>query len=175
LEKTVAAVENKAAWRYEVRDPMRLPGPEGVYYYLKRRQRPGDEEPVVEEEVLFRLRKPVPGGLVLIVKPTSMAPGLATRLLGAVATGPWDAQPDDLQRLELPADLRDTNLLGALGPAGARLHDLAGADVLSVAMGLGDAGGMWVRLRGEWCVVAGGSARIPFRVDEIVARIRALL
>jgi hypothetical protein len=114
-------------------------------------------------------------GVVLTVKPTSLAPGLATRMLGAVATGPWTTQPDDLKRLELPVDLKDTNLLGALGPPGASLYDLVDAGVLSVVQGLGDAGALLIRLRDDWCAVEAGHWQVPFRVDEIVARVRPLL
>jgi hypothetical protein len=146
-----------------------------VYYYVKRCGRAGDEEPRVEEEMLFAVKRPSPGGLVLIVKPSSLASGLATRMLGALATSPWDVQPDDLHRLELPADLKETNLLGALGPPGASLYDLVDAGTLSVVQDLGDAGGMFVRFRGAWCTVASTSSQIPFRVDELVARIRPVL
>ena len=49
------------------------------------------------------------------------------------------------------------------------------AKLLSVVQGLGDAGGMIVRLRDDWCVVEAVSHQVPFRVDEIVARMRPLL
>ncbi|MGH7391020.1 MAG: hypothetical protein ACREM3_16410 [Candidatus Rokuibacteriota bacterium] len=96
-------------------------------------------------------------------------------MLGAIATGPWDAQPDDLRRLELPPDLANTNLVAALGPAGAGLYDLIDSRTLSVVQGLGDAGGMFVRCREAWCAVSSTSAQIPFRVTALVARIRPLL
>jgi hypothetical protein len=67
-------------------------------------------------------------------------------MMGAIATGPWDAQPDDLHRLEIPLDLKDSNLVGALGPRGANLYDLVDTNMLSVVKGLGDSGGI-VRLR----------------------------
>ncbi len=175
LEGTIAGIENNQGYRYEVRDPKWLAGSSPVYYYVKRRQRAAHEDSMAEEEILFALKRPSPGGLVLIVKPSSLAPGLATRMLGAIATGPWDAQPDDLRRLELPPDLRETNLVGALGPPGVSLYDLIDTRVLSVVQGLGDAGGMFVRFRDGWCAVASTSAQIPFRVDELVARIRPLL
>ncbi len=71
-------------------------------------------------------------------------------------------QPDDLHRLEIPRELKDTNLVGALGPRGANLYDLVDTSVLSVVQGLGDAGGILVRLRDSWCSVASTSAQIPF-------------
>lgn len=175
LEETVAGIESNRGFRYDVRDPRWLTGTSPVYYYVKRRHGGGDSEPVTAEEMLFAVKRPSPGGLVLIVKPTSLTHGLATRMLESIATGPWDAQPDDLGRLELPPDLRDTNVVGALGPPGATLYDLVDAPVLSVVQGLGDAGGIFVRFRDGWCTVAGAGAQIPFRLDELVARVRPLL
>ena len=147
-----------------------------MYYYIKARHGDVHREtlPVSEEEILFLLKRPASGGLVLAVKPSSLSPGIATRLLGAIATGPWDAQPDDLRRIELPPDLKNTNLMGALGPPGASLYDLVDSTTLSVVQGLGDAGGLLVRFRDTWCSVASASDQIPFRLDEIVARIRPL-
>jgi hypothetical protein len=83
----------------------------------------------------------------LAVKPSSLAPGIATRMLGALATGPWTTQPDDLARLELPADLKDTNLLGAMGLPGASLYDLVDGRILSAMQGVGDSGALTVRFR----------------------------
>jgi hypothetical protein len=175
LEETVTRIENNRAYRYEVREPKRLRGDPDVYFYVKVRHRHPQEDAMVEEEVLFPLKRPSAAGLFLTMKPTALPAGLATRALSAMATGPWDAQPDDLQRLELPPDLKDSNLLAALGPPGARLHDLVDSGMLSLAQGLGDAGGTFVRFREAWCTVAGAGAQIPFRVDEIVARIRPAL
>lgn len=175
LEETVAAIENNRGYRYEVHDPKCLPGGSPLYYYVKRRSCDDHEDSFAEEEILFALKRPSAAGLVLTVKPSSLAPGLATRLIGAVATGPWDAQPDDLQRLDLPLDLKDTNLLAVLGPRGASLYDLVDTQTLSVVLGLGDAGAMFVRFRDTWCTVASAGAQTPFRVEELVARIQPLL
>lgn len=173
LQETIRQIENNAGYRCRVRGPRRM-GRAPVYYYLKTRDR-HDEEPVLEEEVLFGLARPTSGGLVLVVKPSSLPAGLATRVLGSMATGAWDSQPDDLTRLELPRELRETNIVGALGPAGSGLHDLVDPGTLSVVQGLGDAGAMIVRFRGAWGSAASGSRQIRFRVEEIVSRIRPLL
>ena len=175
LEETVTRIENNRGFRYEVRDPKRWSGEPPVYCYIKMRHRYGHEDAVAEEEILFPLKRPPAGALVLMVKPTSLAPGLATRVLGAIATGPWDSQPDDLQRLDLPRDLKNTNLVAALGPSGASLYDLVDADTISVVLGLGDAGGMLVRFRDSWCSLASAGSQIPFRVAEVLARIRSIL
>jgi hypothetical protein len=175
LEETVTRIENNREFTYEVRHPKRMLGEPAVYHYVKMRHRYADEAAVAEEEILFPVKRSSVAGLVLTVKPSSLAPGIATRLMGAIATGPWDAQPDDLHRLEIPPDLKDTNLVGALGPRGANLYDLIDSNMLSVVQGLGDSGGILVRLRDSWCSVASTSAQIPFRADEVVARIRPLL
>jgi hypothetical protein len=176
LEGIVNGIVNDRDHHYRVEQPQRLAGNPVVYYYVKVRDRQdADEQRDAGEELLFRLRRRSPAGALLFVKPSALAPGVATRLLGAAATGPWSTQPDDLARLELPADLRDTNLLAALGPQGASLYDVVDAKLLSVVQGLGDAGGMIVRLRDDWCVVEAASHQLPFRVDDIVARLRPLL
>lgn len=175
LEETVALIENTRGYRYEVRDPKRLDGEPAVYHYVKARGRGTDDPPMVEEEILFPLRRPSSAGLVLTVKPSSLPSGLASRIMGAVATGPWDSQPDDLQRLELPSYLKGTNLVGVLGPPGASLHDLVDEGTLSVVKGVGDLGGTVVRFRDTWCSIASVSSQIPFRMEQLIARIRPLL
>jgi hypothetical protein len=175
VEETVAGIENNPGYRYEVRNPRRWPQTPPVYFYDKIRRRDGDSEPAAEQEILFPLRRAVAGAFVVAVKPSSLKAGLATRLIGAVATGRWDAQPDDLQRLDLPLDLENTNLIGVLGPHGASFYDLVDASMVSVLQGIGDAGGVFVRARGGWCVVASASAQVPFKLEELVARIRPLL
>ena len=176
LEERITYIENNRGFGYEVREPRRLAGEQTIYYYVKKRHDDDQEKvPMVEEEILFPLKQPTKGGLVLTVKPSSLAPGLATRMISAVATGPWDSQPDDLQRLDLPPDLKETNLLGAMGPPGWSLYDLVDASTLSVMQGLGDAGALSVKFRDSWCSVSGTGGHIPFHVSEIVARIRSLL
>jgi hypothetical protein len=175
LEAVVNRIANDRHHRYFVERPRRLSGEPPLYHYVKVREGRSDDERHAGEELLFRLRRRSTAGVVLVVKPSSLAPGLATRLLAAVATGPWDTQPDDLERLELPADLKDTNLLGALGPPGAGLYELVDAPLLGVAQGLGDAGALTLLFRDDWCAIESGHRQIPFQVDEILARMRPLL
>jgi hypothetical protein len=175
LEETVARIDCNRDFRYEVRDPQRLTGEPPVYYYVKVRH--GDHResiPLAEEEILFPLKRRSADGLVLTVKPSSLAHGFATRMIGAVATGPWDAQPDDLERLELPRDLTGTNVLAALGPPGANLYDLVDSRTLSVVQTLGDAGALSVQFRDAWCTVAGLGQQVPFRLDRVLAGVRSL-
>ncbi len=174
LEAIVARITNDRDNSYVVEQPRRRAGEPPVYYYVRVREGDADEQRDAGEELLFRVRRRATAGVVLIVKPSNVAPGLATRMLSAVATGPWGTQPDDLKPLELPPNLGDTNLLGALGPPGARLYDLIDSKTLSVVQGLGDAGGLTIRLRDEWCAVESGHYQIPFRIDEILTRVRPL-
>jgi hypothetical protein len=175
LEETVARLENNPRYRYEVKHPKRLGRDTPIYHYVVMCHRQFDEDPVVSEEILFQLKRPSSAGLVVAVKPSVLAPGLATRMLGAIATGPWDTQPDDLQRIDLPRELANTNLLSAMGPPGANLYDLVDARVVSAMQGVGDAGGLLVSFRDDWCAVSSGDQQTPFRVDLVIASFRPLL
>jgi len=176
LEALVIRVVNDKDHRYQVEEPQRLAEEPPVYYYVKVRDRQGtDNERDAGQELLFRMRRRAPAASLLFVKPSSLSPGIATRLLAAAASGPWSTQPDDLKRIELPPDLKDTNLLAALGPEGASLYDLVDAKLLAVVQGLGDAGAAAIRLRDDWCAVEAGHHQVPFRVDQIVSRMRPLL
>jgi hypothetical protein len=176
LEETIARIENNKGFHYVVKDPMRLGNDPAtsVYHYTKVRNDSDRENPVAEDEVLFPLKRPSAAGLSLVMKPAGVGSGGPARLLAAVATAPWDAQPDDLARLELPPELKDTNILGALAPRGARLHDLVDSKTLGVVQGFGDAGALMVHFRDNWCTVSETGSRIPFQVGEIVSRVRSL-
>jgi hypothetical protein len=176
LEAIVSQVVNDKDHRYRVEQPQRIPGEPAVYFYVKVRDRGGsDDQARASQELLFHLKRSPRGAALLFVKPSSLAPGLATRLASAAASAPWDAHPDDLGRLELPVDLKDTNLLAALGPRGASLYDVVDGALVGVVMGLGDLGALAIRLRDGWCAVEAGSPQMPFRVAEIVSRMRPLL
>lgn len=176
LEETITAMERNKGYRYEVRNPRRLTGAREVYYYTKiRHGDDSDHHPFVEEAILFPLKRASTEGLLLVVKPSAVGPGLATRIIRSVATGPWDSQPDDLKRIEIPDDLKNTNLLGALGPSGASFYDLVDTGTLSVVQRLGDLGAMFILFRDGWCSIGSGGKGTPFRVGELVSHIRPLL
>lgn len=176
LRETVVALENDRQHEYSIEKAQWIEGSPPIYHYTKRRETTGeDETPYAEEELLFALRPPLRAAVVLIVKPSSMAPGLATRMIGSVATGPWDTQPDDLVKMDLPAELKETNLLGVLGPKGSALYDLVDQASLGAYQGIGDAGGMQIRVRGGWCSISRTSHQIPFQVGRIIERMRPLL
>lgn len=177
LRETVSRVENNAGFRYEIRDPMRSSREPKYYFYVKIRHRDAhvDTPSVALEEILFPVERRRLGPLALTVKPSALAPSLASRLIGSLAAAPWDARPDDLNALKLPPDLERTNVIAALGPSGASLYDLIDATTLNTIQGLGDAGGLFVHLRDGWCTVSGNSSQIPFRLPELVAQIESLL
>ena len=175
LEEMVARMEANPKDRYEVREPRRLPGEPEIYHFIKMRLGGADEIAVAEEEILFPLERRSPAALQLVVKPSSIPAGLATRMIGAIAAIPGGARTDGLERLELPRDRSDKNLVAALGPRGASLYDLVDGSTLGVLEGLGDAGAIFVHVQDGWCAVASPTSQIPFRADQIVARIRPLL
>jgi hypothetical protein len=166
LTKTVTRIENNAEYRYSVEKPYRasLRG-QHAYYYSKSRRRRGHI--VGADELLVPLRRPSPAGVTLFVKPTGVPAGTATKLIGAVATGGWDSQPDDLEKLEIPVDLQQTNLIGVLGPSGASLYDLIDPATLSALQQVGDHGALVVMCRGEWCSLAAPSPRMPLDLDKL--------
>lgn len=174
LAEKIAWLENNAGYHYSVAKPTRanLSGKD-VYFYQKSRHRSGSI--YVAEELLLPLSRPSEAGLMLFVKPSGIPAGTATKLIGAVATGAWDAQPDDLSKLELPVDLQGTNLVGAMGPAGASLYDLIDADQMSRMLGAGDCGAFIILCRGELCSTSSPSHQMPLDLDKAVAFIRDLI
>ena len=166
LVEKVTWLENNSEFRYTVEKPYRgsLKG-QPVYHYTKFRHRQGHI--VGADELLVPLHRPSPEALMLFVKPTGLAAGTATNLIGAVATGAWDSQPDDLTKLEIPIDLRQTNLIGVLGPSGASFYDLINTATLSALQHVGDHGVLVVTCRGEWCSLATTSTRMPLDLEKL--------
>lgn len=166
LVEKVTKLENNSEFRYTVENPYRtsLRG-QSAYYYSKFRHRQGHIGGA--DELLVPLSRPSSQGMMLFVKPTGVPAGTGTDLIGAVATGAWDSQPDDLGRLEIPIDLRHTNLMGVLGPSGASLYDLIDAGTLSALQHVGDHGALVVTCRGEWCSLAAASPRMPLDLDKL--------
>jgi hypothetical protein len=174
LVERVTSLENNSEYRYRIENPLGASfNGSAVYFYTKSRHRQGHI--VAADEFLFPLKRPSEQGLLLFVKPTEVPDGTATTLIGAVATGAWDSQPDDLTKLEIPVELRGTNLIGVLGPAGTSLYDLFDTRTLPLVQKVGDAGALSVMCRGEWCSLSSPSARMPLDLDRIVPIIRELV
>lgn len=174
LVELITRMENNAGYRYSVKDPMKaaVHGKE-VFFYEKSRQRTGHI--YATEEFLFPLTRKSEQGLMLFVKPSDLASGMATKLIGAVATGAWDAQPDDLQKLEIPTDLAESNLIGAMGPAGTRLDDLIDRQMLNRMMHAGDFNAFIILCRDEYCSFSSPQPRMPLDMEKSWSFIRELI
>jgi hypothetical protein len=165
LLERVTKLENNSEYRYSVDIPMRAKrGYDEIFFYQKCRHRAGSI--YAAEELLFPLSRPSNEGLMLFIKPSDLTAGTASRLIGAVATGAWDAQPDDLAKLEIPAELEGSNLIGALGPEGTTLHGLMDRATLDRMMQVGDFGVLIVLCRDEWCSLGSPQARMPLDIKQ---------
>lgn len=173
LAERLARHENNSRYRYRVEDPARaaLEG-KPVYYYTKERKRQG--QIMAAQEFLFPLVRCSSEGLVLFFKPSALRSGTSATLIGSLATSGWDSQPDDLLRLEVPVDLKQSNLIGALGPANASLYELIDSKSLAAMQQVGDLGVVVVTCRGEWCSFANASTRMAFDLDGLWSVIRQL-
>lgn len=173
LAERIKWLENNSEYRYSVKDPMQasLDG-NTAYYYTKSRR--WSEDVVSTQEFLVPLKRPSADGVMLFVKPRALPGGTGANLIGAMATAGWDAQPDDLTKLEIPVELRGSNLIGALGPTGASLYDLIDAGTLATMQQVGDGGAPIVTCRGEWCSFTSPGPLMPFNLDRIWAVIREL-
>ena len=166
LVEKVTWLENNSEYRYTVERPYRASlRDRPAYYYSKSRRRQGHIAGA--DELLIPLRRPSTQAVMLFVKPTGLPAGTATKLIGGVATGAWDSQPDDLTKLDVPVDLRQTNLIGLLGPSGASLYDLMDLGTLSALQHVGDHGALVVMCRGEWCSLAAASPRMPLDLERL--------
>lgn len=174
LVDKVTGLENNAEYRYRVENPMRasLDG-KVVYFYTKARHRQGHV--VTADEFLLPLKRLSQQGLMVFVKPSDVPEGTATTLIGAVATGAWDSQPDDLTKLDVPPALSGTNVIGVLGPAGTSLYDLIETDSLNLIQNVGDCGALVVVCRGDLCSLSSPSARMPIDLDKMWPLIRQLV
>ena len=177
LEQTIASIERNTQYTYTVQEPRRLDSEPAVYFYTKLRSRDlpsSDESALGSQEILFPVRRKSNDGVALMVKPSSLKSGFATDLISVVPGAAWDIQPEGLEKIELPVELLDSNVVVALGPRGASLLDLVDGKTLEIVKGLGDAGGMFVQFRDNWCSVTGMS-RKDFKVEDLINRIRPLL
>jgi len=111
---------------------------------------------------------------VLFFKPSALRPGTSATLIGSLATSGWDAQPDDLTRLEVPVELLESNLIGILAPANASLFDLIDAKDLAVLQPVADFGILVVHCRGGWCSLASSTTRMDLDLERLWPLIQQL-
>jgi len=162
----------------DVRDLRKLDERSPIYHFTKVIHRGKGHDPVTEQEILFPMRRASRDGCVLVVKPTALGRGFATRLIATLVTKMNAGAKDGLERLhrlQLGAEYANGNLIAALGPRDARVFDLIDGPTVDVAKGLGDLGVLEVRFRDAWCSLTSGGTSLPFRLEPIVARIRGLL
>lgn len=174
LVEKITRLENNSEYTFSVARPMRasLDG-QTVYYYLKSRSRQGQ---IIEvSEFLLPLKRRSTAGLMLWIKPSELLSSTAQKLIGAMATGTWDSQPDDLKKIEIPIDLRGGNLIGALAPDGYTLRDSIDSRALEILQGIGDGGALIAMCRAEMCSLTAVSARMPLDLDQLLPLIRRLI
>lgn len=166
LTERVTHHENNSEYCYRVEDPLRasLDG-KSVWFYVKERARQGHI--VVAHEFRFPLDRNSSEGLVLFFKPSALRPGTSATLIGNLATSGWDAQPDDLTRLDVPIELQQSNLIGVLAPAGATLHDLIDSKHLAAMQQIADFGVLAVTCRGDWCSFASSTTRMDLDLERL--------
>lgn len=174
LAEQVARHENNSEYRYRVEDPLRasLDG-KSVWFYTKQRTRQGSV--VAAHEFRFPLDRNSSEGLVLFFKPSSLRSGTSATLVGRLTTSGWDAQPDDLTRLEVPVELQQSNLIGILAPAGAELYQLIDSKDLAAMQQLADFGVLVVTCRGGWCSLASSSTRMKLDLERLWPVIQQLV
>lgn len=174
LAEQVAYHENNSEYRYRVEDPMLASlDDKSVWFYTKERARQGGV--VTAREFRFPLDRDSSEGLVLFFKPSALSPGTSAMLIGTLATSGWDAQPDDLTRLEVPAELKQSNLIGVLAPAGASLYELIDSKHLAAMQPVADFGVLVVTCRGNWCSLSSSSMRIDLDLERLWPLIQQLM
>jgi hypothetical protein len=152
LAEKVTFLENNSEYTYSVRKPMKVShGDSHVYFYTKDRRRSGDLH--VSEDFLLPVNRKTSLPFQIYLKPNFLKEGMATNLLRSVTTAGWDSQPDDLVKIELPADLQKSNILGAMGPKNYSFYDLFDSDTLSLLVHGADYDVFTIRCRENLCSI----------------------
>ena len=152
LADKVTLLENNSEYAYSVRKPMKVSrGDTNVYFYTKDRRRRGDLH--VYEEFLLTINRKTNLPFQVYLKPTSLPEGMVTKLLRSVTTTGWDSQSDDLVKIELPADLQKSNILGVMGPRNCSFYDLFDSNSLPLLMHAADNDIYTIRCRENLCSI----------------------
>jgi len=152
LAEKVTFLENNSEYAYSVKKPMKVSqGDTHVYFYTKDRRRRDDL--YVSDEFLLTINRKTSLPFQIYLKPTSLKEGRATSLLRFVTTTGWDSQSDDLVKIELPADLGKSNILGVMGPKDCSFYDLFDSDALSLLVHGADNDVFTIRCRGNLCSI----------------------
>ena len=152
LAEKVTFLENNSEYVYSVRKPMKVSQRDThVYFYTKDRRRTGDLH--VSEDFLLTVNRKTSLPFQIYLKPTSLKEGMATNLLRSVTTTGWDSQSDDLVKIEVPADMQKSNILGVMGPKDCSFYDLFDSDVLSLLVHGADNDVFTIRCRENLCSI----------------------
>ncbi|VAW72539.1 hypothetical protein MNBD_GAMMA15-1539 [hydrothermal vent metagenome] len=152
LSEQITRLENNSEYSYSIREPMKTSLGEGdVFFYTKDRRRRNDLH--VAYEFLFPVKRKARLPFQIFVKPASMQEGMTSRLLRDSTTTGWDSQSDDLVKLELPAELKASNILGVMGPSNHRVQDLFDSATIQLLDQAGNHDVFTLRSRDEMCSI----------------------
>jgi len=152
LAEKITLLENNSEYTYSVRNPLKVAqGEVHVYFYTKDRRRRGDLD--VFEEFLFTIDRKTSLPFQIYLKPTSLKEGTTTKILRSVTTTGWDSQSDDLIKIELPAALQNSNILGVMGPENCSFYDLFDSSTLGLLVRGADNDVFTIRYRENLCSV----------------------
>jgi hypothetical protein len=152
LESKVASLERNANYHYSIEQPFKASfNGTAVYLYQKNRARANAR--YIVDEFLIPFKRKSPQSFMLYLKPSSLGEGMETKLLRSITIIGWDAQPDDLVKIDLPLDLRNSNILAAFAPEGTSLYDLADSHQLSLIQQGGNYGIVTLRCNNDLCSI----------------------
>jgi len=173
LAEKVRLLENNQEYSYSIRAPMKCRHDDAeVYYYSKSRRRGGDVH--AAQEFLLTVKRTSTLPFQVYLKPSSIKEGMATKLLRSTATTGWDTQADDFVPLELPRELRESNILGLMGLSNCRVYDMFDSAAISL---LGQAGNhdiFTIRCRGDLCSIENPLVTHKWNYEKVWAFIRQL-
>lgn len=152
LAEKITQLENNSEYSYSVRKPMKVSvGGVQVYFYTKDRRRRGDLQ--VFEDFFLSISRKTDLPFQIFLKQGSLEEGIATKLMRSAVTTGWDSQSDDLTKVELPAHMKENNILGLMGPRGSSVDDLFDTSALALLERGGDHDVFNIRCRGNFCSI----------------------
>lgn len=152
LTEKITLLENNSEFAYSVRNPMKASqGDTHVYFLTKDRRRKGNL--IVFEDFLLTINRRTSLPFQIYLKPSSVKEGMATKLLRSTTTTGWDSQSDDLVKIELPANLQSSNILGLMGPKGCSFYDFFDSIAIRLLIHGADNDVFTIRCRENLCSI----------------------